>query len=263
MRNASLLPVLLFSVVTLSLAVLTGCAGRSVAEENAPVESVPVPELLVQADALYKDRDQNLQKVKDALQLLRRARVADAENFEVAWKIAKFNYFVGNNTPDEQIRTKAFNEGINAGKAATKLQPNKPDGYFWLGANLGGQAKANVIDGAANVGEIKQNMNKVIELQPNYQGATAYVALAQVELQTRGMLGGDADKAVELLEKALSLEKNNSFIYLYLAEAYLATGRKAEARKMLDTLAKLPLDPEYAAERRETDEKAAKLEGRF
>jgi hypothetical protein len=32
---------------------------------------------------------------------------------------------------------------------------------------------------------------------------------------------------------------------------------------MLDTLAKLPLDPEYAAERRETDEKAAKLEGRF
>lgn len=261
MRNARLLPILLFSVIGLAFA--AGCAGKIVGEESAPVESVPVPQLIQQADALYGQRGENLQRVKDALQLLRRARVADSENFEAAWKIAKFNYFLGNNAKDQAERDKAFKEGISAGKSATRLQPEKPDGYFWTGANLGGQAKANVIDGAANIKDIRQNMNKVIELQPNYQNGMAFVALAQIELQTRGMMGGSAEKAAELCEQALKLEKGNSFIYLYLAEAYFYSNRKAEARKMLDALYKLPPEPEYAAERREAEEKAKKLEAKF
>ena len=250
-RTASLL---------LVICVTAGCNSHS--DDAAVGETVSATELVAQAGALYKERDDPT-KLRDSLQLLRRARVADGNNYEAAWKLAKYNYFMGDNTRDETLRDKAFKDGITASKGAIKMQPDKPDGYFWLGANLGGQAEANVLDGAANLGEIRQNMQKVIEIQPDYEGAMAYVVLAQTELETRGMMGGSAEKAVGYLEQALKLDKRNSFTYLYLAEAYLYLNRKPEAKKMLDAMRSAPLNPDYLPERRAAEEDAKKLEAKL
>ena len=91
----------------------------------------------------------------------------------------------------------------------------------------------------------------------------AYVALAQIELQTRGILGGSTEKAINYLEQALRLTKQNSFIYLYLAEAYFYSNRKPEAQKMLDAVRNIPPHPDYLPERREAEEKAKKLAAKF
>jgi predicted Zn-dependent protease len=101
-------------------------------------------------------------------------------------------------------------------------------------------------------------MNKVIEIQPDYLGASAYDALAQLELATR-LTGGKAEKAIEYLEKALKLEKENTFIRLHLAEAYLAVNRDAEAKKQIDYLLKMKPDPDYLPEYKESTEKAKEL----
>jgi tetratricopeptide (TPR) repeat protein len=113
--------------------------------------------------------------------------------------------------------------------------------------------------GIKSVDDIRQAMNKVIEIQPDYQGGSGYVALAEIELNTAGLLGGKPEKAVEYLEKALTLNKENTYIYLNLAEAYLAVGRKPEAKKQLEQLLKMPPNPDYLPEYRETTEKAKKL----
>lgn len=240
---------------------VVNCGGAK--DDAAPVgETVSAVELVKQADELYKRRE-DLAKLRDGLQLLRRARVADGGNYEAAWKLAKFNYFLGNNTEDETLRGRAFKDGAAAAKTAIKIQPDKADGYFWCGANLGGQARNNVLDGAANLPEIRRNMEKVIALDPNYESAMAYVALAQIELQTRGILGGSTGKAISYLEQALKLTKQNSFIYLYLAEAYFYSNRKQEARKMLDAVRNIPPNPDYLPERREVEEKAKKLAAKF
>jgi tetratricopeptide (TPR) repeat protein len=154
---------------------------------------------------------------------------------------------------------------VQAGKLAAKIEPNKPDGHFWYGANLGEQAKRSPVTvGYKAIDEIRAAMNRVIEIQPDYQSASAYVALAQVELKAGVLGGGKPEKAVEYLEKALQLEKENTYIYLYLGEAYLAVGRDAEARKQLEYLMKMKPNPEYMPEYRETTEKAKKLlETRF
>ena len=259
MKNAKL-----FKVLSLLSAVLLiiNCSGGNQSEKATTGETVSAAELIAQADNLYKQRE-DLAKLRDGLQLLRRARVADGNNFEAAWKLAKFNYFMGDNTKDEKLRDRSFKDGITAAKGATKLQADKPDGYFWLGANLGGQAEANIFDGAANLPEIRQNMKKVIEIQPDYQGAMAYVALAQTELKTRGVMGGKAEKAANYLEQALKINKQNPAIYVYLAEAYLYLHRKPEARKMLNTMRNTAPNPDYLPERREAEEIAKKLEAKF
>jgi tetratricopeptide (TPR) repeat protein len=255
MIKLSLLLLLSFSTLFVS-----SCASESDAESATPVskESVPVTQLISQADDLYKKRA-DLAKLREGISLLRRARNADSKNFEANWKLAQSNYFLGKFTTDEKESEKAFKDGIDAGKVAANLQKDKPEGYFWIGANLGGRAeKSPITYGLSSLGEIRENMNKVIEIQPDYQAASAYDALAQLELETR-LTGGKAEKALEYLEKGVKLGGDNSYIHLHLAETYLALGRSAEAKKQIDFVLNTKPDPDYLPEFEDAKKDAEKL----
>ena len=116
--------------------------------------------------------------------------------------------------------------------------------------------------GLKSVDDIRETMNKVIAIDPKYQGASAYDALAQIELSSN--IIGEPEKAVQYLEKALELGADNTYIRLHLAEAYLAVGKKPEAKKQLDYLLQMKAQPDYAVEYKETTEAAKKiLEKRF
>jgi tetratricopeptide (TPR) repeat protein len=244
---------------------LISCASKV---ETEPItnknNSVAPAEIIAQAENLFRQRE-DLSKLREAVKLIGAARSIDNRIYEIEWQFARFNYFLGKQTTDEKESEKAFEDGVQAGRIAAKIEPNKPDGHFWYGANLGEQARRSPVTvGLKSIDEIRTAMNKVIEIQPNYQAASAYVALAQVELKAGLLGGGKPEKAVEYLEKALQLEKENTYIYLYLGEAYLAVGRDAEARKQLEYLLKMKPNPEYMFEYKETTEKAKKLlETRF
>jgi tetratricopeptide (TPR) repeat protein len=225
--------------------------------------SQPIPEVIQKAEGLFKQRT-DISNLREAVKLLAAARSADNRNFEVEWKFSKFSYFLGKNATDEKESSAAFEKGKDAGMIASRIEPNKPDGYFWYGANLGELARQSPVTvGIKSVTDIQQAMNKVIELAPGYQAASAYDALAQIELKTT-MTGGKPEKAVELLEKALEIEKNNTNLRLHLAEAYLAVDKDAEARKQLDTLLQMKPNPDYIPEYNEDVSNAKRmLETRF
>ncbi len=230
---------------------------------SVPARPVPVSETIRKAEALFKQRS-DIANLREAVKTLGAARTVDDRNFEVEWKFAKFSYFLGKAETDEKQSAAAFEKGKDAGLIASRMEPDKPDGYFWYGANLGELArKSPVTVGIKAVADIQAAMNKVIELDPSYQSASAYDALAQVELNTT-MTGGKAEKAVELLEKALQLEKNNTNLRLHLAEAYLAVDRDADARKQLDIVLQMKPDPDYVQEYNEDVSNAKRLlETRF
>ena len=193
-----------FAAVCLLSVCFVGCDLSSATDNeiSAATESVPAADLIGQGEELYRRRE-DLGKLRAGLALVKRARNSDPNNFEANWKLAKFNYYLGDKSTDDKEREKAFKEGIDAGRTASRIAPERPDGYFWTGANLGGRAKKNPItDGLGSIGEIRQVMNKVIEIQPDYQGATAYDVLAQVELGTR-MTGGQCGKISRILGKSL------------------------------------------------------------
>ncbi len=223
------------------------------------VDPTVIVDVLGKSDALFKQRE-DVAKLREAIAELGAVRNPDNRNFEVEWKFAKYNYFLGKQSTDEKESEKAFETGKQAGRIASRIEPNKPDGHFWFGANLGEQAKRSPVTvGIKAVDEIREAMNKVIEINPKYQSASAYDALAQVELSTTGMMGGKPEKAVEYLEKALEIEKDNTYIYLHLAEAYAAVGKKPEGRRQLETLLKMKPNPDYIVEYKESVEKAKKL----
>jgi tetratricopeptide (TPR) repeat protein len=238
---------------------LASCSTESPAS-NPPQKIQPesIERALAESNELLKQRE-DLNKLRTAIKELGLVRDPDDRNYEVEWTFAKLNYLLGRHTPDEDERERSFVLGRDAGRIASRVQPEKADGHFWYAANLGELSRRSPITvGLRSVDDIKESMIKVTELQPDYQAASAYDALAQVELATR-LRGGDARKAVEYLEKGVVLGPDNPNIRLRLGEAYLAVRRDADARDQLQHLLKMQPHPDYIPEYRECVEKAKKL----
>ncbi len=225
---------------------------------TTPTGAVPVPELIARADKLYEQRE-DLARVREAIALLRNARTIDAQNYDVAWRLSQANYYLGAHTKDEKERDNAFRDGVEAGEAAVRLQDGKPEGHFWFGANMGGRAQSSSLSGLADAEDIKREMEAVIKLDESYQGGSAYMALGQVDLELPRLMGGDPQQAVKNLEKGLKFGGDNPLLRLRLAQAYLATGRKDDARKQLDFLLNMKPNPKYIPEYKEATEEARKL----
>ncbi|MBC7911477.1 MAG: tetratricopeptide repeat protein [Pyrinomonadaceae bacterium] len=224
----------------------------------APTAAVPLPELLTRVDQLYEQRE-DLARLREGVALLRNARTTDAQSYDVAWRLAQFNYYLGAHTKDENERDNAFREGVEAGEAAVRLQAEKPEGHFWFGANMGGRAQSSSLSGLADAEDIKREMEAVIKLDESYQGGSAYMVLGQVDLELPRLMGGDPQQAVKNLEKGLKFGDDNPLLRLRLAEAYLATGRKDDARKQLDFLLNMKPNPKYIPEYKEATEEGRKL----
>jgi hypothetical protein len=249
----------IFLTIVITLCSQAACdSADGTADTALKTDAAAIAAAVTGSEALFKQRE-DVQKLRDAVALLGKARVQNPRTFELEWRFAKFNYFLGKQIKDEKEAEKVFSTGRDAGKIASNLQSDKPDGYFWYAANLGEIARVDPLTGLTTIKEIQQSMNKVLEIQPDYQLSSAYDGLAQVELETTGLLGGSAQKAADLLEKALQTEKNNAYLHLHLADAYLQLKRPADARKQLDAIAQMKPTPGYEIEYREALAEAKKL----
>jgi tetratricopeptide (TPR) repeat protein len=248
-------------LLAMSAIVLMGINGCKKAVEAPPLapSDRPVAELIAEADQFYAGRG-DLVKVRQGLIILRQATMTNSTNYEVAWKLAKFNYYLGAHSPDEGEKEKAFHDGTEAGKLAVQLNNDKPDGHFWLGANIGGNAEISTLAGLSDIEDIKREMEAVIKLDEGYEGGSAYMALGQTYMKAPRILGGDTDKAISYLEKGLKVGPNNGLMRLRLAEAYAQAHRNEDARKQIEALLAMKPMPGYEPEYNDAVEQARKLQ---
>jgi tetratricopeptide (TPR) repeat protein len=239
---------------------LLSCSSRPEVKDAAQEkqDKAQAVELIAQADKLYAQRA-DLKRAREGIVVLARALVADSSSYDAAWRLARLNYFLGAHTNDNTERDKAFDKGIEAARLAVKLQDAKPEGHFWLGANLGGEARQSALSGMTSIDEIREEMEKVIRLDEGFEGGSAYMALGQVDLEAPGFLGGDSKRAVQVLEKNLHFGTNNALYRLRLAQAYLAVNRKEDARKELNLVLNMTPNPDYLPEYNDAAREARKL----
>jgi len=219
----------------------------------------PTAEVVAEADRDYAGRA-DLVKVRQAIVALRQAQADDPTSYDLAWRLAKFNYYLGSHSPESREQDKAFREGIDAGQLAVKLQDGKPDGHFWLGANYGGTAQNSALAGLGEIEDIKKEMEMVLKLDEGYQAGSAYMVLGQVYLESPKLLGGDVTKAIGYLEKGIKIGPDNELMRAKLAAAYADAHRNDEARKQIDTLLAMKPAPGYEPEYNEAVEEAKKVQ---
>ena len=213
---------------------------------------------LTLADQLYDQRE-DLMQLRRGIVSLRQALTKEPANYDAAWKLSKFNYYLATHTDDSKERDNAFQAGIAAGKTAVQLQNEKPDGHFWLGANYGGAAERSTIQGLATVDDIRNEMETVLRLDEGYQDGSAYMVLGLVHLNAPAIVGGDPKKAVADMEKGLRFGEPNAFLHLHLAEAYKKVGRNDDARREVKKILDMTPDPNYLPEYKEASADAHKL----
>jgi tetratricopeptide (TPR) repeat protein len=223
-----------------------GCRKAASEAPTAPMDR-PLAELIAEADQLYTQRA-DLVKARQGLIVLREAMSNNPTDYEVAWRMAKFNYYVGTHLSDATEKEKAFHEGIEAGKLAVKFNDNRPEGHFWLGANYGGNAEISTLAGLSDIEDIKREMETVLKLDQSYEGGSAYMALGQTYMKAPRIFGGDLAKAIEYLEKGIKVGPNNALMRLRLAQAYADAHRNEEARKQIEILMGITPTPGYEPE---------------
>ena len=247
----------LISIVLGGLACNRGASKTPASTGSA--DSKMAAEKVAEAEPLYEGRE-DMNKARLAVTTLRQAHAADYGNYEAAWKLSRAAFYVADRTDNDTERDNMFREGTDAGKAAASLQPNKPDGHFWLGANYGGNAAHSTLSNLSSFTDIKTEMETVLKLDESYEGYSAYLGLGRLYLSAPKVLGGDVSKAIEYLEKGVKLNPNNTVMRYYLAQALETNNRDADAKKQIETILTTTPDPKYMAEHKDAVEKAKKLQ---
>lgn len=241
------------------VAALLGCSTPAEQAVSAPSSGRSAAESIAQADELYAQRA-DVMRVRQGLIALRQAAAEHATNYELAWRVAKYNYYLGSHTSDETEQEKAFHDGTEAGKLAVKLNKDRPEGHFWLGANYGGNAEISTLAGLAEIEDIKREMEAVLKIDESFQSGSAYLALGQVYLKAPRILGGDVSKAIEYLEKGLKFGPNNAPLRVRLAEAYAEARRTEDARRELKVLFESQPSPGYEPEHNDAVKEGRELQ---
>lgn len=245
--------------LVLALAAVSSSCARTQQPSEPPPDTAAAAELVKQADGLYAERE-SIEKARQAVAVLRRARMADYGNYEAIWKLSRYNYYLGGHEDDEQRKLEAFREGITAGEAAVRLAPDKPEGHFWFGANLGGRAKVQgPLYALSSVADIRREMETVIKLDEGFQAGSAYLALGQIDLDLPDVMGGDPERAVAELERGLKFGENNALLRFHLARAYYQVGRHKDARAQAEAVFKIKPSPDYKTEYEDAAEGARQL----
>jgi tetratricopeptide (TPR) repeat protein len=209
-------------------------------------------------DVLYAGRE-DLAKAKEAAAIWANRLQANPRDFEAAWKLSRARYWLGGHAPEAE-RKGLLEAGITAGRTGASLEPKRPEGHFWLAANMGALAESfGLRQGLKYRGEIKDELLVVLKLDPAYQRGSADRALGRWYFKVPGLFGGSNKKSEEHLRKSLTYDPNSSSSHFFLAETLIDMGRNADARAELQRVIDGPADPDWAPEDREFKDKARRL----
>lgn len=209
-------------------------------------------------DALYAARE-DLESARRAAAIWAARLQRDPRDFEAAWKLARARYWLGGHAPEDMRKT-LLEDGIRAGRAAVAAAPNRPEGHFWIAANMGALAESfGLRQGLKYRGAIRDELTIVLKLDPAFQQGSADRALGRWYYKVPGLFGGSKKTSEVHLRRSLTYNPNSSSSLFFLAETLVALDREDEARRTLQRLLDAPVDPAWAPEDREFKEKARAL----
>jgi hypothetical protein len=209
-------------------------------------------------DKLYAEREQ-LSSARQAADIWEARLAANPKDFESAWKLARACYWLGGHVPADEQRQQ-FERGIKAATRATELEPKRPEGHFWLAADMGAMAEGfGLRAGIRYRGPIKKELETVLMIDPSFQQGSADRALGRWYFRVPRLFGGSKDKAVEHLKQSLTHAPQSTATHFFLAETYLDMDKKDDARREAQAVLDAAVHPDWAPEDREFKQKAKEL----
>ncbi len=210
--------------------------------------NLQTPDVIERADRLFS-YGENKTRDREALGILESAANTNSSDYQLLWRAARAAYYTGN-----------YEKAIANAESAVRIDPKRPEGHFWLGAGYGGLAEQRGMFKAVSlIGKVRSEMETVVRISPGYEDARGYLALCELDRQVPWLLGGNTKRAVGYCEQGIKLAPANLELKLALARAYDEVGRRADARKQIEELLALPVNPMRATSDRGVKEEARRL----
>jgi tetratricopeptide (TPR) repeat protein len=194
-------------------------------------------------NALAEDSDSLSQKRAVHFQVFYRQLVEKFktnQNYESSWKLAHACFEWAEFATKDSDRASLAQEGIDAARNATRLDPKGGEGYHYLAMNLGQLARTRKLSALKLVDDMEENFLKAIELQPKLDYASPHRSLGLLYRDAPGwpVSVGNKGKARLHLQKAVELSPEFPENHLSLLETYLKAGDFKSATNALPAVEK-------------------------
>jgi len=247
-----------YAFITLLLvsSLFSGCGGQS--QPSGYPERITIESTVESAENVVRSSrtKEDLEKVFFELKGIRNP---DKRDFVTETTYSKVCFYYGERLEDGGEKDSVWESGLEAGRIASRLEPGKPDGFYWAAANLNALSKKNPLTvGIKSTQDLRDLAGEAVRIDPGFEHGGALRILAQVELFT-GLVGGSPKKAVEYLEQAVPYDNRDGSVRLSLAEAYLLRRRYDDARKVLQEIIEMKPDPNFSDEHDAIVQKARRM----
>jgi hypothetical protein len=212
-------------------------------------------------DAIYRERA-TPGRAREAAVIWEQRLAANPRDFESAWKLARTMYWLGGHEPEREQR-RALERGVEVARQAATLQPSRPEGHFWLAANMGTLAESfGLRQGLKYRGAIKDALETVLRLDPAFMQGSADRALGRWYFKVPGLFGGNKKKSEEHLRRSLTYFPDSTVSRFFLAETLFELDRDADARAELQKVLDAPASEDWVPEDLEYKQKARERLGK-
>ena len=214
------------------------------------------------ADSLYNSRNLpgHLLNCYSELSSINLSLLTKEQQLEVYWRLAR----VATQVPiyinaSKQKKLELVNKGVEAGEHAKQIAPTNINMIYWHAVALGRQGELKGIrKSLASVKPIKNSMDTILKQDPSF--SRAYYVLARLYRKAPKIISiGNTKKALKNINKAVSLDPNESMYLLEKAKILKKMGKKVAAKEVINTLLNLPDNlPNYFPDQIYRDKLASK-----
>ncbi len=181
---------------------------------------------------LYRGQS-NLGTLQDDKKLYLQRIESAPEDVQSYCKLSHIHYKIAGQV-QEQMQETEYIKCIDYADAAIRRYPRAGTAYFMKALCLGKRGELNGIWSSLQMlDDFEANMKRAVELTPELDGGGPHRALGRYYFQLPGLLGGNLDRAIKSLEKAISYGPEHWENLFYLGEAYFEDDRYHQARPLL------------------------------
>jgi len=202
--------------------------------------------LIDQAVELYENRHLDAENLIKSADILKNIVDKEPDNLQAHYELAKVYYLLGDEAETKDKRIELYKKGLKYAKKAIALNDNSTWAHFWYMVNLGrvGQTKC-VLNSLGLVPEIKKEIARVLEIDPRHTGALDARAALYYELPW--LFGGNTNKSIESLNKAIEIDSNYTILYVDMGKVYIKKKDYEKARCYLNKVLTIE-NPTYKAD---------------
>ena len=165
----------------------------------------------------------------------------DGENVAARWRLSRLFYWQGSHAEGAKAQMVVFEKGIRYAQEGVERDKDCVPCHFWLGVSYAkyGEAKG-IFHSLDLVPHVRREMETVLKLDGNYDFGGADRVLGRLLHKLPALNGGDNEKAIVHLRKAIERGPGLLMNQRFLAEVLLSEGRKDEAKALLEEIIAVP-----------------------